>query len=278
MERILNNLAQLLVIGGASLDTLHLKDQTITSAGGGGIYTCLAAIRSGADAALFAPKAEPMPVEFINVASRLKAWIGPAIPAERMPRFEIEHRGDKANYLKTFNDAEAELTCEMLPVDLSQYDFIHVTPLGDSQRQQEFLRACRERGARRLSAGTYPCTLREQPEVVRQNMALADVFFMNEEEACLLFGVLDQVKTTAGKLLFVTLGAKGALVVQGDEQTHIDAVHADVIDPTGAGDSFCGAVLAGLMTTLTPVTAAHKGSVLAAVTIGAIGPAGLQKD
>jgi len=166
----------------------------------------------------------------------------------------------------------------MLPVDLSQYDFIHVTPLGDSQRQQEFLRACMERGARRLSAGTYPCTLREQPEVVRQNMALADVFFMNEEEACLLFGVLDQVKTTAGKLLFVTLGAKGALVVQGDEQTHIDAVHADVIDPTDAGDSFCGAVLASMLYGLNPVMAAQKAVVLAAEAISAIGPEVLLKE
>ncbi len=271
-------MAELLVIGGASLDTLHLKDQTITLAGGGGIYTCLAAIRSGADAVLFAPKPEPMPAESIEVAVRLKAWIGPVIPPERMPRFEIEHRGEKANYLKTFNDAEAELTCELLPADLGQYDFIHVTPLGDSKRQQEFLRACRERGAKRLSAGTYLCTLREQPEVVRQNMALADVFFMNEEEACLLFGTMDRVKTAAGKLLFVTLGARGALVVQGDDHIRIDAVHTEVIDPTGAGDSFCGAVLAGLMTSLTPVKAAHKGSALAAEAIGDIGPDGLLED
>lgn len=270
-------MSQLLVIGGASLDTLHLKDQTVTSAGGGGIYTCLATIRSGADAALFTPKPEPMPVQFVDVASRLKAWFGPGIPVERMPRFEIEYQGDKANYLRTFNDAEAELSVNQIPENLSQYDFIHVTPLGDSQRQQEFLRACRERGARRLSAGTYLCTLREQPEVVHQNMALADVFFMNEEEACLLFGSLDQVKTTAGKLLYVTLGAKGALVVQGDVQTHIDAVSADVIDPTGAGDSFCGAVLAGLMDSLTPIMVAKNASALAAQTIGAIGPAGLLK-
>ncbi len=268
-------MTQLLVIGGASLDTLVLNDQKITSAGGGGIYTCLAAICSGADATLFAPKPEPMPVEFVEAASRLKAWTGPVIPAGRMPRFEIEHRGDKANYRKAFNDAEAELTAAQLPADLSRYDFVHVTPLGDSQRQQEFLRACRERGARRLSAGTYLCTLREQPEVVRQNMALADVFFMNEEEACLLFGALDKVNSTAGKLVFVTLGAKGALVVQGNKQTLVDAVHADVVDPTGAGDSFCGAVLAGLMDSLTPIMAAKKASALAAEAIGAIGIEGL---
>lgn len=268
-------MTQLLVIGGASLDTLVLNGQKITTAGGGGVYTCLAAIRNSADAALFAPRPEPLPVQFVDVVSRFNSWFGPVIPAERMPRFEIEHRGDKANYRKSFNDAEAELSVDQLPADLGRYDFIHVTPLGDSQRQQEFLRACRERGARRLSAGTYWCTLREQPEIVRQNMALADVFFMNEEEACLLFGALDKAKTAAGKLLFVTLGAKGALVVQGDEQTHIDALPADVIDPTGAGDSFCGAVLAGLMASLNPVIAAHKAAALAAEAIGAIGIDGL---
>lgn len=277
-ERILHNLAQLLVIGGASLDTLHLKDQTVTSAGGAGMYTTMAAVRSGVQASMFAPKPDKMPEELAKVASRLNEWIGPIIPAERLPHFEIEHKGEKANYLRTFIGAEAELTFNQLPADLSKYDIIHLTPLGESNRQQEFLRVCRERGARRISAGTYLCTIRENPEIVRQSMALTDVFFMNEEEACLLFGSLKQVKTIAGKIIFVTLGAHGALVVQGDEQTRITAVTAKVLDPTGAGDSFCGAALAGMMLGLHPVMAAYKAVALAAEEIESIGPAALLLD
>lgn len=271
-------MAKLLVIGGASLDTLHLKAQTVKSAGGAGMYTTMAAVRSGVEASMFAPKPEPMPAELTKVASRLSEWIGPVIPADQMPHFGIEHKGDKANYLKTFIGAEGDLTFEQLPDDLNTYDIIHLTPLGESKRQQEFLRECKARGARRISAGTYLCTIRDNPEIVRQSMSMADVFFMNEEEACLLFGTLDQVKTTAEKIIFVTLGANGVLVVQGDEQTWLNAVKAAVLDPTGAGDSFCGAALAGMMLGQHPVMAAQRAIALAAEEIACIGPAALLRD
>ena len=38
---------QLLIIGGASYDTLHLEDQTVQSIGGVGMYTAMAAQRCG---------------------------------------------------------------------------------------------------------------------------------------------------------------------------------------------------------------------------------------
>lgn len=40
----------------------------------------------------------------------------------------------------------------------------------------------------------------------------------------------------------VTLGAKGALIVEGAEAHHVPAAVVDAIDPTGAGDAFCGAL------------------------------------
>ena len=52
---------QLLVIGGASIDVLHLKDRTITSAGGAGMYTAMAARRCGAQTAMFSARPDPCP-------------------------------------------------------------------------------------------------------------------------------------------------------------------------------------------------------------------------
>jgi ribokinase len=40
----------------------------------------------------------------------------------------------------------------------------------------------------------------------------------------------------------VTLGADGALIVDGIEEHHISPPHVDPVDPTGAGDAFCGAL------------------------------------
>ena len=268
-------MTNILIIGGASLDILHIKGQTFHTAGGAGLYTALAAIRGGAAAGMCAPKPQPMPGELAKAAEMLAEWRGPLIEAQRLPHFEIEHTGDKATYLKAAFGSESELDLDDLPADLSTYDCVHLTPLGDSRKQQHFLRTCKERGARFISAGTYLCMIRENAELIRESIDLTDAFFMNEEEACLIFGSLEQVKGKAGKLIFVTLGEKGVLVVQGDLQTRLNTVAVEVVDPTGAGDSFCGATLAGLARGAHPVMAARKALRVAARQITAIGPAAL---
>ena len=44
------------------------------------------------------------------------------------------------------------------------------------------------------------------------------------------------------RAVVVTLGADGALVVEGDRAEHVPALPVDVVDTTGAGDTFCGAL------------------------------------
>lgn len=278
MEGNLHTVAHLLVIGGASLDTLHLKNQTVCSAGGAGMYTTMAARRSGVNASMFAPKPDPMPEELYRVSGRLCQWLGPLVPPDCLPHFEIQHDGDKATYIEMFIGAEGELSTDQLPVDLGAYDCVHLTPLGNSGLQQKFIRSCLKKGAKTISAGTYLCTIKENPELIKTTIGLSDIFFMNEEEATLLFGALENVKTDTGKIIFITLGAKGALVVQGGHQTQLQTKKVAALDPTGAGDTFCGAALAQLMLGSHPVMAAHKAMALAAREIEEIGPAALLRE
>ena len=44
----------------------------------------------------------------------------------------------------------------------------------------------------------------------------------------------------------VTLGGRGSMVIEGEEITPVDPFAADVVDTTGAGDSFLGTLLAAL--------------------------------
>ena len=44
----------------------------------------------------------------------------------------------------------------------------------------------------------------------------------------------------------VTLGGRGSMVIEGEEITPVDPFPADVVDTTGAGDSFLGTLLAAL--------------------------------
>lgn len=266
----------LLIIGGTSTDILHLDSQTVPSAGGAGMYTAMAAHRCGSNVSLFAPKPNPIPDVLQPIAERLTEWHGPiVVPEEGLPHFEISQRGGKTEYLKATFGAESTLTPEMLPADLSKYDCIHVVPLGNAQKQLSFVEACQNRGAKKISAGTYLISVNESPEHVRSIMKNTDIFFINQSEAIGLFGSLEAAHTDPGKLLFVTLGADGACVIQGNHKTFIPSVPTTELDPTGAGDTFCGATLAYLAQGKHPVMAAQHAVPLAAQMIAHVGPTAL---
>lgn len=266
----------LLIIGGTSTDILHLDSQTVPSAGGAGMYTAMAAHRCGSKVSLFAPKPNPIPDVLQPIAERLTEWHGPIVePEEGLPHFEISQRGGKTEYLKATFGAESTLTPEMLPADLSKYDCIHVVPLGNAQKQLSFVEACQNRGAKKISAGTYLISVNESPEQVRSIMKNTDIFFMNQSEAIGLFGSLEATHTETGKLLFITLGADGACVIQGNHKTFIPSVPTTELDPTGAGDTFCGATLAYLMQGKHPIMAAQHAVPLAAQMIAHVGPTAL---
>ena len=123
--------------------------------------------------------------------------------------------------------------------------------------------------------GTYARLVYGDTERVRRLFEWADLFFMNENEARGLFGSVAKAQTRPGALLFVTLGEAGALVIEGDRVTHVPGQPAAELDPTGAGDTFCGATLAGLVQGESPPTAARRAVALAAQTVSQVGPGAL---
>jgi sugar/nucleoside kinase (ribokinase family)/fructoselysine-6-P-deglycase FrlB-like protein len=107
---------------------------------------------------------------------------------------------------------------------------------------------------------------------------LADVFLPSREELATLVGYDDPERavvelTGAGlKCIVVKLGADGALVARpGHQLVPVPASHVVVVDPTGAGDSFCGGLAAGLALGEDVIDAARRGSATAAAAIGAVG-------
>ena len=267
-----------LVLGGASLDVLHLGGQTASSAGGAGLYTALAAHCAGAKVGMYAPRPDPMPAELRPAEERL-TWLGPVVPPDQLPRFEIAHHGGgHATLVNAFCGAENQLTPGALPSELGDATIVHIAALRTADRQLRFAQACRSWGIPRLSAGTYGRSVTGERDLVRQLFEAVDLFFMNENEANLLFGSVEAAHARPGQVLFVTLGERGALVIQGKHVTHLPGMPAVEVDPTGAGDTFCGATLAGLARGEHPVMAARAAVALAAEMIGALGPARLLSD
>ena len=107
---------------------------------------------------------------------------------------------------------------------------------------------------------------------------LVDVFLPSREELSTLLGYDEPERavaelTAAGVAsVVVKLGADGALVaVRGRPPVHVLASPVAVVDPTGAGDSFCGGFAAGLALGEDAASAAHRGCATAAAAIGAVG-------
>jgi len=107
---------------------------------------------------------------------------------------------------------------------------------------------------------------------------LVDVFVPSREELASLVGYDDPSHAAAElisagvRCVVVKLGGGGALVAQpGSRPAWVPAAPAEVVDPTGAGDSFCGGFAAGLALGEDPAEAAWRGCVTAAAAIGAVG-------
>lgn len=89
------------------------------------------------------------------------------------------------------------------------------------------------------------------PDLDLEKIRGCEYFVPNESELALLTGMpvdsLDDVRSAAHVLLdagiknvIVTLGARGALWVRGNEETLIEGAAVDAKDTTGAGDAFIG--------------------------------------
>jgi ribokinase len=79
------------------------------------------------------------------------------------------------------------------------------------------------------------------------------VLFLNEEEIKILTGLesyeeaSEYVLKNGCNTVVVTLGEKGCFIDDGKTPLHVKAIETRVVDTTGAGDSFCGGFLYGLL-------------------------------
>jgi len=260
----------ILLIGGASVDRLRAGGAPITTPGGGALYTALAAQRAGAPVKFFGFRPDPLPALFAEAAAAVE-WLGPVCRLEDLPHFEIVYDDDGDARLEgaTWGN-EDTLDPSMLPDSLLDAAYVHIAAIHDPALQLKFVRDLRKRTKARISAGTFGYMVHRAPDTVRALQESVDLFFLNAFEAEQVFG--HQPPTVRpGQILVVTRGADGADVWQGDHCTRVPCCPANPVDLTGAGDSVCGGMLAGLLQGLHPSAAAQLGASVAAVTIEAPG-------
>ena len=129
-------------------------------------------------------------------------------------------------------------------------------------------RLCHEAGVMVL-LNYSPCPDSLDPDLVRN----ADVLLVNEHELAQLTGLPERcdwgsVRAALDRQgigdVVVTRGGRGSVVLSKDGAHEVDAFVVDAVDTTGCGDSFMGAMLAGLASGHTLVDSAELASCVSA--------------
>jgi ribokinase len=186
-----------------------------------------------------------------------------------LPGFRIRYdANDNAHY----EDWSVALEGTLCAADIPNHwldSWIHIAGIAADARQQlAVLRALPRDRLRGVSAGTCKAMIEAHPAETLALLNASDVFFLNEEEWSMLCpnGVPDGHQGT----VVVTRGRQGATVYNGGHE-HTHAAHAaTVLDPTGAGDAFCGAYL-GALVTGSPTAAVDRALEAASVVVGGTG-------
>ncbi len=73
------------------------------------------------------------------------------------------------------------------------------------------------------------------------------------------------------RAVIVTLGARGALVLDGEDARHIPSIEVDAVDPTGAGDAFIGSLAVFLAEGVPLADAVRRANGVAALSVTRVG-------
>lgn len=187
---------------------------------------------------------------------------------------------DGERTMATFLGAAVELAPdEITPHMFDGYDILHIE--GYLVQNHDLIRKAVQKAK---AAGLMISLDMASYNVVEENLEFltglvrdyVDLVFANEEEARVFTGKEpEEAVLKIGELCkigVVKVGEKGSLIIRDGVVTGIDAIPAEVIDTTGAGDLYATGFLYGLSKGLTLAECGAIGSLVAAKAIETIGP------
>lgn len=207
---------------------------------------------------------------------------GERVSVDLARRFQdvLETQSTSGGDFKAFR-ANHPVTAGHVPAHYWQAKGVHLAP-NQPEAQLALAREARRRGlVMTCDPGFHAATV--NPDQLDELLALVDAFLPSEKELNVLCPGMDAeaalhtLASRARSVVGVKRGAKGALLLQKGDKTavHVPVVTATVLDPTGAGDAFCGGFLAGVVIGDDVYSSGLRGAVSASLAIecaGAIQP------
>ena len=204
--------------------------------------------------------------------------------------------GHEFTYLRA-GSAAARMTPQWLPRDrVQRARILHVSgislAISTSARETVFeaMRAARDAGTLvSLDANLRLklWSLEAARETIGRAATLCDIFLPSLEDATALSGldrpsaIVDWAHALGAKRVALKLGGDGALVSDGATRERIAGRNVKVIDATGAGDCFCGTLLARIARGDSLFAAARYANAAASLAVqgfGAVAPLPAARD
>ena len=199
-------------------------------------------------------------------------------------------KGHEFSYLRT-GSAASRMTPQWLPRALiADSRILHVSgislAISPTARETVFEAMIYARDARTLvsldsNLRLKLWSLEDARAAITRAMGLCDLFLPSVDDVTLLSGledpaaIVDWSHSLGARKVVLKLGADGALVSDGNRRVRLAGHRVQLADATGAGDCFCGNLLARIALGDSVFDAAHYANAAAAVAVqgfGAVAP------
>lgn len=273
-------------IGGFTLDDTVTPDGNVQWAapGGNALYSAIGAKFWTSEVGIITPIGNDYPKEYLAILSKAGFDLS-GIRKIDYPSFHvwILHEGDGKRQiiyrLDSGNNTFLDPVVKDLPSNLSIIKGVHICPiLGNSQANL----------LRPLIDNNVPTFLDlivipDQIDVSQGHHPVLwkklRAFIPSLEEVIALFGdlplpsLLEKLEEVGPDIFAVKLGHRGSIVRNPSDKSYyyIPAYQANVVDATGAGDSYCGGFMVGLQELNDPIKAALYGTISASFLIEGFG-------
>ena len=271
------------VIGHVCRDTIRIGNRTRAQVGGTAYYCALALCRLGRRVAVVTKLAAADRPELLRELRSADVTVSD-FESPRTTHFEnLYPDGDPDSRSQRVSDVASPF--EESDLGELRARVFHLGPLTNCDMDVEFLRAVSTRGEvsldvqgllRRVEAGAV---LPENWAEREAGLACVDIVKADRGEARLLSGESDPERAARRLARFgpreviVTLGGEGSLVLCEGHLWHIPVFSAaEVVDPTGCGDSYLAAYLDRRLAGEDPERAGAFAAAVGAMTAQSIGP------